>query len=223
MSLFFSPSPGCFEGHLRRRYRNPLFAEGVRFPTQQQVNEARKRDEAESQAFERDFLQMLDAVGKLAPHVESDQILKYKEQVEAFYERAAGLTGDRRGHRQALARLHQLILDKMLEGVGDDPYAAWQLEQAEEARAMHWKLLDFPLVAHLLRPDSPIAPDELVPTLLSEDDEDAIGAAMAMLDPVHRQQLVADAEALVQGLGDDCLNLPSLRLRVQAMDRPMAL
>lgn len=222
MLLFFSPHPGCFEAHLRRRYRNPLFAEVLRHPTQDEVNEARKRDEQEVRDFDSEFRQMLEQVGTLSPHVDSDVILKYKEQVEQFYERAAGLTGDRSRTRQGLERLHKLILSKMVEGVDNDPYAALQLEQGEEARAMHWKLLEYPLVAQLLRPDSPIGADELVPTLLSEQ-EDAIEAAMAMFDPAQRDQLVTQAEALVKGLSNEFLNLPSLRLRIKAMGRAMEL
>jgi hypothetical protein len=221
MQLFFSPRPGCFEAHVRRRNRNPLFPDARRLPTQDEVNDARKRDEQELNDFYDEFRAMLDEVGKLAPHVDSDVILGYKERIEQFYERCAGLSGDHANDKQGLERLHGLIMARMLEGVDDnDPYAAWQLEQGEEARKMHQKLLEYPLVAHLLRPDSPIIAEELVPSLLSEE-EDAIQATMAMLDPDQREQLGADAEALLNQLAGEYRDRPSLRIRLEAMRHPM--
>ena len=221
MQLFFCPRPGCFEAHVRRRNRNPLFPEARRLPTQDEVNEARKRDEQELNDFYDEFRTMLDEVGKLAPHVDSDVILGYKERVEQFYERCAGLAGDHASDKQGLERLHGLIMARMLEGVDDnDPYAAWQLEQGEEARKMHQKLLEYPLVAHLLRPDSPIVAEELVPSLLSEEEE-TIQATMAMLDPDQREHLISDAEALLNRLAGEYLDLPSLRIRLEAMRQPM--
>jgi hypothetical protein len=220
MQLFFSARPGCFEAHVRRRNRNPLFPVERRSPSQDEVNEARKRDEAELAQFYSDFRAMLDEVGKLAPHVESDVILGYKEKIEAFYEACAGFSGDHAADKQGLERLHRLIMDKMVVGADNDPYAQWQLEQGEEARQMHQKLLEFPLVAHLLRPDSPVPREELVATLLSSD-EDAVQAAMAMFDPEHRDALVAEADALLNQLQDAFINLPSVRLRLNAMQQPL--
>jgi len=94
MQLFFSARPGCFEDHVRRRNRNPLFPSERRSPSQDEVNDARKQDEAELARFYTEFRTMLEEVGKLAPHVESDVILAYKEKIESFYESCAGFSGD---------------------------------------------------------------------------------------------------------------------------------
>ena len=222
MQLFFSVRPGCFEAHVRRRNRNPLFPVERRTPSQDEVNEARKRDEAELSEFYTDFRAMLEEVAKLAPHVESDVILGYKEKIEAFHETCAGFPGDHAADKQGLERLHRLIMDKMVSGADNDPYAQWQLEQGEEARLMHNKLLEFPLVAHLLRPDSPVFREELVATLLSAE-EDEVQAAMAMFDPEQREALVAEGEALLDQLQDAFINLPSVRLRLEAMRQPLEL
>jgi len=222
MELFFSARPACFEAHVRRRNRNPLFPVERRRPTQDDVNEARKRDEAELAGFYQDFRQMLAAIGKLPPHVDSDVILEYKVKTESLYETCAGFGGDHSADKKGLERLHQLIMTKMVSGAENDPYAQWQLEQGEEARMMHQRLLEFPLVAQLLRPDSPVVRDELVASLLSED-EDVIQAAMAMFKPEQRDALVTAAEALLSSLTDEFVNLPSLRLRLGAMQKPLEL
>jgi len=222
MQLFFSARPGCFEAHVRRRNRNPLFPAEQRTPSQDDVNEARKRDEADLSQFNTDFRAMLEAVGKLAPHVESDVILGYQQKIEAFYETCAGLPGDHAKDKQGLERLHRLIMAKIVGGADNDHYAQWQLEHSEQARQMHHKLLEFPLVAHLLRPDSPIVREELVATLLSSEEDD-VQAAMAMFDPEQREALVAEGDALLAQLKDAFINLPSVRLRLQAMRQPLEL
>ena len=222
MQLFFSVRPGCFESHLKRRNRNPLFAPDRRRPSQDEVNEARKRDEQELSEFNSGIRALLDEVGKLPPHVESDVMLGFKDRIEQSYERCAGLAGEHAAEKTGLDRLHALILARMLEGAGDDPYAHWQLDQGEEARRMHHKLLEFPLVAQLLRPDGPVSREELVPTLLSAEEED-IEAAMAMFEPDQRDELVAEAGDLINRLADGFVNLPSLRLRMEAMKRPLEL
>jgi len=222
MQLFFSARPGCFEAHTQRRNRNPLFPKERRRPSQEEVNAARKTDEQELARFYSDFRSMLAEIAELAPHVDSDVILGYKVKAEAFYETCAGFPGDHAVDKQGLERLHKLIMDKMVAGAENDPYARWQLEQGEEARLMHQRLMEFPLVAQLLRADSPVEADELVATLLSEE-QDVIQAAMAIFTPEQREALVAGGEALLAGLADEFVNLPSLRLRLAAMREPLEL
>ncbi len=199
MAVLFSARPGCRETHLRRRYKNPLFPEGVRRVTQEEVNSARQADDADRVAFLADLRQLLKEVMALPVHVESDQALALKERIEQLYERGASLPGDLRQEREGLAKLSQLVMKQIWQGAKGDPYACWQLEQEETARALHWKMLEQPLVAHLLRPDSPIIPTELVPTLLSEEPE-AIEGVLAVLDSSQREVLRQDAQVWLETL-----------------------
>ncbi len=84
-------------------------------------------------------------------------------------------------------------------GAGDDPQALQELAQEESARALHYQLLEQPLVADLLAPDSPVAAEELLPTLLSSE-ADTLAAALQLFDPQQLRTLVQEGHALLDGL-----------------------
>jgi hypothetical protein len=85
------------------------------------------------------------------------------------------------------------------KGAGDDSAAHAELRQEEEARRLHQELLEQPLIADLLNPDTPIPPEELVATLLSET-EPALAGALLLFDPPQLEALHTQASALVARL-----------------------
>ena len=95
-----------------------------------------------------------------------------------------------------LKRLLAAIMQAMWKGIGNDPVAQQKLEMEEQARAQHFAMLEQPLIADLLRPDSLIEEDELVPTLLSES-APALNSAMQLFSPAQQIQMVQKATALL--------------------------
>ena len=217
MKVFFSDKPGAHERHLQRKYRNPLFV-GHADVTQAAANDARKRDEEEVRQFQSDLHDVLQEAGGLPASVESDVLLALKEKLDMLYERSAGLAGDQRPARQSLQRLIGVMMKAIRHGAAQDPHALGELDQEDAARAMHHDLLETALIAHLLRPDSPIGEDELVPTLLSED-EAAVAAALALFEPAQRAELVARARDLLASVEADGVILPAARQRLRLMER----
>jgi len=67
---------------------------------------------------------------------------------------------------------------------------------ARPSWALHFEQLAQPIVADLLAPDSPVAADELVPTLLCES-EPALAAALLLFDAAQLGQLCVDARILL--------------------------
>lgn len=220
MAVFFSSRPGCFERHLQRRYHNPLFPEALRNPSQEEVNQARERDRGELEGFYRDLQVTLNEVGNLPPQVESQTVLGFKERLDRLYEVCAGLPGDHDQDKRGIRKVYDLIVARIREGAEHDPYAKFQLDQEQEAREMHRKLLEFPLLVHLLRPDTPIEADHLVPTLLSETDE-AVQAVMALFSPDQQAELRASARQLLDRLEAAGQPQPAARVRLQAMETPL--
>ncbi|CAK0750471.1 conserved hypothetical protein [Gammaproteobacteria bacterium] len=216
MTLLFSAQPGCREAHLERRYKNPLFPKEGRRVTQEELNRARQADEADCVAFQEDLRILLREVIELPAHVESDPVLKLKERIEFLYETCAGLPGELSREREGLERLNHLIMQRIMAGATDDPYACWQLKQEEIARNLHWCALRQPLVAHLLRPDSPISSEDLVPTLLSESEE-SISAVMTILDQEQQNLLRLQARQWLERLQSGEEEVPAIawqRLKV---------
>jgi hypothetical protein len=82
-------------------------------------------------------------------------------------------------------------------GAYDDagPLAQRELDDEEAARAIHFRLLEQPLVADLLHPESPIQPQQLTPSLLSASGAE-LEAACELFDGNQLAVIVDEAEAL---------------------------
>lgn len=217
MVLKFSEAPGAFERQLQRRCQNPLFPPAAAAVTADQLDAARRRDQEERRSFQAALRATLREALDMPPQVESDVLLKLKERLDQLYDQCAGLPGDWDREKQSLMRMIGVIMQAVWAGAGDDPRARSELEQEEHARTLHHELLLQPLVAHLLRPDSPIGPDELVPTLLSET-PDAVNTVFALFDPAQQQTLCAQARALLEQLKAEGKPLPVAWQRLQLME-----
>lgn len=195
----FSPRPGAHERQLVRCADNPLFPAKRRQVIQIEVTQAQRRDAEEASAFQTDFHTLLQRAIELDPQADSDVILALKEDLDHAYERCCGLGGDRREVKAALRKLLEPVMQAVRRGAANDPAALANLREEELARAAHFQLLELPFIADILRPDSPIGPDELIPSLLSESTE-SVAAALELFDTDHLIVLCRDARALLESL-----------------------
>jgi hypothetical protein len=199
MDLPFTDKPGRRERHLRRRHRNSLFA----FPPVEVEPEvllaAQKEDHEEMEAFRIAFREQVQKAVDLQLDAGSEVVLTLKEELEKLYEQACGLPEDQEREKEALARLIGLVMKAVRKAAGGDALARQELDDGERARAIHFRLLQQPLVADILHPESPIGPDELVPTLLSADEQE-LEAALEVFDADQLALLVAQGGELLDGL-----------------------
>lgn len=209
----FSNKPGRCERHLQRKFDNPLFPEVEQQISQDQVTVARTLDEEELLQFSKNYQAILQEITDLAQNVDSELILNIKQRLDQLYEQVCGLGGDRTAEKTGLTKLHQAIDQAIATGAAGDTTAQARLAQEAQARTIHWQLLEEPLVADLLRPDSPISRDDLLPSLLSED-AGSFGVTMGMFDPEQRKSLLTQAETLLQGREDEP-GLENARARVE--------
>ena len=195
---FFHPRPGPRERHLKRRYRNPLFFDDA-VVTQDEVIAARSADREDMDAFVKEVKRLFDQAANLPPNVESDVILGLKERCDQLYEQSCGFGIDLSREQQALKRLTEVIMKSVWQGAGNDMQARAELDQEETARAEHYRLLEHKLIVDLLSPESPIAEDHLVATLLSES-ETAVQHALRLFEPEHRAAMLSQASELLDQL-----------------------
>ncbi len=183
------------------RADNPLFPEDRHSVTAADVLSAQLRDQNELKAFMEDFQALVQRAVELEPNADSEVILKLKEDLDRAYETVCGLMGDLDEIRQAIRRLVTTIMSAVRKGAGNDAAALARLDDEDAARALHYRLLEHPLVADLLRADDLISADELLPTLLSAE-SDAFAAALQLFTPEQLGQLIQDGHRLVQAAGD---------------------
>jgi len=220
MTLTFSDRPGPRERQLRRKYCNPLFddAGAVTFQT---LTDARRQDLADAEAFREEFLELVKQAVNLPPQADSEVVLSLKERLDKAYERACGLAGDQSRPKEAIRKLLGVIMKAVWKGAGNDPLAHQELEQEDEARRLHFALVEQPLIADLLSPDNPIPPEQLAPTLLSES-EAAVKAALSLFQPAQLEFLCGEARQRLERLEGEGVALTSPRALLELMEGELA-
>ncbi|MCB1858408.1 MAG: hypothetical protein KDI63_09055 [Gammaproteobacteria bacterium] len=181
MTLHVSQRPGRQERHLLRKRHNPLFPESEREPSSAALTEAQRLDHEELSDFIGSFRGLVLETTNLQSNEDSAVILGIKERLEQGYEQASGLADNQSDTLDAITRLLDIIHRAIRRGAAGDDSALARLEQENQARQLHFQLLEYPLVADLLAPTSPIKPDELAATLLSAETAE-YQAALSLFD-----------------------------------------
>lgn len=220
MTTRFSTFPGAHERQLIRCADNPLFPPKRRQVIQIEINQAQRRDQEEMQAFLDHFRALVQRAIDLPSQADSEVVLKLKEDLDQAYEQACGLAGDTREIKAALRKLLEIVMRAVWRGAGDDAAAQVNLREEEAARATHFALLEHPLIADLIRPDSPIGPDELIATLLSES-APALAAALALFDTAQLALLCQDGRRLLDSLTEPSAAVDTARTRLSDMERQL--
>lgn len=212
---------GAWERQLLRRHGNPLF--GIPAPTVDAaaLESARRRDREEREAFHERFVALMREAGELGPNEGSERLLRLKARLEQAYTECAALAGERRRYQEALERLIEAIVRAVRQAAGPDPLAQRELEQEEQARRVHFRLLEQPLVADLMRPDSPVSEDDLAPTLLSEPAA-AVEAALWLFGTDELTTLCRAGRALLVHCYEAGEPLPQAWARLGQMEAALA-
>jgi hypothetical protein len=195
----FSNKPGRHERHLLRKLDNPLFPRPVIDPADEEILEAQRLDHDELLAYITELRQLVQQAIELKPNEESQVILDLKAELDKSYEQACTMADEQEGNKQAIHQLINVIMRTIRVNATGDSRAEQELNEEEQARALHFTLLEQPIVPDLLDPDTLISEDELVPCLLSESKE-GLDAALELFDEEQRAQLVAQAEQLVEAM-----------------------
>ncbi|KRT53999.1 hypothetical protein [endosymbiont of Ridgeia piscesae] len=197
MKLLFSSMPGRYERHLMRKHNNPLFDKSERSLTPSALEEAQRKDHEELVSFIEELRKLVGEAVELGPHEQSDVILELKERLDKAYETACGLADEQGANKDAISKLVAVIMQAVWRGAGNDTLAHQELQQEEEARRLHYEMLEHPLAVDLLSPDSLISEDDLVPTLLSASEEE-FQVAVTLFDPPHLEAISKQARALLE-------------------------
>lgn len=207
---------GMHERHLRRKDGNPLF--GVPAPryTQADYLQARRLDSEELNAFQGEMQTVIQQAIDLPPNAESEVVLELRGHLDQLYTRCSGFGTSCGSHKQAIRKLIEVVMNAVWQASADDPTARMELESEEVARQKHYCLLEYPLIADLMRPDTPITQDELIPTLLQAD-EDELEAVLWLFEPEQLQGIREQCSALLTRLQAEGYDLPDAWENLEAI------
>jgi hypothetical protein len=217
MSVSFSTRPGAYERQLMRRHESPLFAPTLRTIDDADLARARELDARDEQDFLTRFRELMEAAAGLEANADSETLLDLRRRMDMLYERACTIAGDHEQEKQALLRLYDVIDATIRRGAENDPLAQEELAEEAAARAAHLAMLKIPLVADLLRPDPPLARDELGPTLLAVD-EAAFRAVIGLFEAGQKQELLLMMQQAAADAGDS----ETVRERLAVLESELA-
>ncbi len=184
--------PGVREQQLLRKMNNPLFGEVRSRIGKDDLAQARLQDGLEKDRFLTTFQALVQRAVDLQPNTPSETILEIKAELDHSYQQACALPGDMTPIKESIIRLVDLIMQAIRAGAGNDAHVQQQLTEEDVARKAHYELQEIPLVAALMHPDSPVAADELIPSLLSEA-EQSLAATLTLFDEQQMAALCHDA------------------------------
>ena len=217
MSLEFNDQPGPRERHLRRKANNPLFPDSARNISQDDVLQARQQDEMELIAFMNNFQSLVQEAINLKPETDSEIILDLKERLDKSYAQCCSLPGDQSQIKQAVEKLIDAIMSAVRLGAQNDPSALAKLDDEVIARKNHFALHDHKLVADLMLEESPIASDELVPSLLSEE-HDGLVATLNLFEEEALATIYQQAKTMLQSFQKSGNDLPKAWERLKTIE-----
>jgi len=218
MTIAFSTQPGCRERQLQLRRDNPLFPPQLRRVTAEDIRTAQQQDRDEHTHLREQFTTLLNEAAALPAEADSELILNLKARIDPLYDQCASFGPAFDKLRGALDQLYQVIAMAIRKAAGADPLAQRELDEEDAARQTHTALLCYPLVATLLRPEDIIGEEELVPTLLSQD-EDALRAALQLFDAEQLEVLCRSGRTLVSRLREDGIRLDDAEARLVLMEQ----
>jgi len=165
--LKWSQVPGCFERHLQRREGNALFPIERRKVSRAEVTTAQERDQRDQDRF-------IATVKRLGADLEDSEARNpgstvrdssYLKKVQDLLEEAASIGG---GRVQNAIRILEPIEENMIQNLNRSMPAATELLQEATALSMTARNT---FLAQSTRKDTPMLPEEEIPSILSEDFE----------------------------------------------------
>ncbi|MDH5392776.1 MAG: hypothetical protein OEY11_06275 [Gammaproteobacteria bacterium] len=201
----FIDFPGAYERQLQRKYNNPaLFNIRADDINADSILLARQQDSEEVEKFMISFRRVVERAVSLKPNEQSDVILKLKEDLDQHYQHCCSLQGDMSKIKQALQTLLNAIMSAVRKGAGNDLAAQSKLDEEDTARAEHFRLQEFALIADMMREQRSIPAAELALSLLTEP-MNIVTEALELFQAQEIAGLISDIHDKFSVLDDEAI------------------
>jgi hypothetical protein len=157
----WSKCPGCYERHLQRRCENILFPPERRKVSKDDIIQARKKDEIDQHRF----IKEVQLAGAELENLEYDNRSYAIQRIQALLEEAAAIGGETiQNAVQLLEQLEEETIQYLNKAMPEGK------ELLEKSKSLSF-MARIPFIAQCKRQDTPILPNEEIPTLLCESFE----------------------------------------------------
>ena len=210
--LEWSENPGCFERHLKRKHENPLFPEPDREVTQEQIDEARERDQQDAADLKEEVIVLISDLEKLPELATTGDLSSVRERLDDLLDKAVGIGGEADATKDSLNTLRRALIDSMREGLKDNDEALKAIEKAEAFHQERVKTIHTPFAAQLLR----IKEEDLIPALLSESPE-TTRLVMQMMKGKNKKRIINAACDLLESVLAEGADIPLANEKLKAI------
>lgn len=169
ISVEWSEAPGCFERHLQRRHRNPLFPIERRAIANADVVIARARDKADLGELRLRIWALAEKVVNLKGTTTFHECVVLREEIENLLLRCAEVSGGAAEEKAKLQSMYDGLVDMMRQACS--PENRQKLDDAIAQSASLQRMHGHEFFAQLRRSDTPICGGDVIPSLLSESVE----------------------------------------------------
>lgn len=214
--LEWSHDPGAYEAQLKRRFDNPYFSPLRRVISQQELSAAKQIDCEDFEKVKVRFLEILFEVDTLPEIAAILKLHALRESIDDFVYFAMGVGGPAKILVHKADELRGRIISNMQDAFSDDLETLEAIEKADSYHRDEVNKFNCEFSSQLARDDSPIAEDEVLPSLLSEDSM-TISIVIDTLPEESRDQIKLAAMLLIRNALNDGYRDPEFEEKVAVL------
>lgn len=167
--LPWSSNPGAYEAHLMRRNNNPYFPESRRSVSHDDVEEAKKKDKEDYILCQRRLEELGQEINAFPQTATSGDLMALRERIDELIFFAMGVGGPATEIASKADQLREAVVSDLRSAFASDEEALSNIEKADTYHKDTVRQFYIPVIAQMRRENSPIAEEETIAAVLSED------------------------------------------------------
>lgn len=215
--LEWSSNPSAHEAHLIRRHNNPYFPEERRVVRQDKLDEAKRRDKEDCISCQQKFAELGTDIESLSSNVTTGDLLSLRERLDDLIYFSMGVGGPAKEIAVKADQLRDGIIADLREAFSDNEETLENIETADAFHRDNTRKFYIPVLAQVLRKNSPVLKEETIPTILSADPL-AISVFMESLPDDTRALVRLEALKMMQEALNDGHIDPQFEEKVSALE-----
>lgn len=164
-----SSNLAAHEAHLIIRRNNPYFPEAKRTVSHDELADAKRKDKEDYIYCQRCLEKLKEGIEALPSIAKSGDLLVLRERIDDRIFFSLGLGGPAAEISSKAQQLRETIMLNMRAAFSENQEMLDNIQKADTHHKDTVRTFFIPVLAQILRNDSPIPQDEIISTILSED------------------------------------------------------
>lgn len=216
-TLEWSDNPGAYEAHFIRRHNNPYFPEPRRIVSKEELAEAKRMDDDDYMLCQQRFGELGKEIEALPSTFPVAEFHKLRERLDDLILFSMGVGGPAKEVASNADQIREALISDIRAAFSDDEETLENIEKADAYHKDNTRRFYIPVMAQILRKNSPILKEETIPTILSSDPL-AISVFMEFMSDDIRAQVRVEALKMMQEALNDGYIDPQFEEKLSALE-----